>query len=347
MPKKPYYRRPDGLFETSRTINGKRVMFRGKTCREVDRKILEYQEKKEKGRTFPEVAKDWLDQKEKEVCAATLKNYNVNYNRLVADFPSYIKEITPRDVKNYILSFERQGYVAGTVKALKNVMTQIFSFAVVEGDIEYSPAAEVKVSRNLPRGERHALTVEQEKAVTAYRGEHWLLGMMLLYTGCRRGELFALTWQDIDREKGVIHITKKISYAPNQHGVLEHHLKSKNGYRDIPLLAPLASVLPRNCIGPIFAGKNADGYMTLQQVYKMYDEYTRAVGLDGITMHCFRHSFATICYEAGIDSKTAAAFLGDTEAVTQNVYQELRNHHQIRGVDLLNAYIAEKHSQEA
>jgi integrase len=79
----------------------------------------------------------------------------------------------------------------------------------------------------------------------------------------------------------------------------------------------------------------------------MWKQYIKAVGLDDITMHCFRHSFATICYEAGIDSKTAAAFLGDTEAVTQNVYQELRKHHQIRGVDLLNAYIAEKHSQEA
>ena len=42
MAKSKYYKRPDGLFESIRTINGKRVAFRGKTCREVDRKILEY-----------------------------------------------------------------------------------------------------------------------------------------------------------------------------------------------------------------------------------------------------------------------------------------------------------------
>ena len=34
---KKYYQRPDGLFESIRTINGKRVPFRGRTCREVDR----------------------------------------------------------------------------------------------------------------------------------------------------------------------------------------------------------------------------------------------------------------------------------------------------------------------
>jgi integrase len=347
MPKKPYYRRPDGLYETSRTVNGKRVVFRGRTCREVDRKILEYQEKKTKGRTFPEVAKEWYDIKEKEVCDGTMANYNVHVNRAIEAFPSYIKDITARDVRNFILRFEHQGFVAGYVRMQKSVLTQIFSYAVIAGDLEYSPAAEVKVSRNLHSGERRALTVEEEKAVSAYRGENWLLGMMLLYTGCRRGELFALNWQDIDREAGVIHINKKISYSPNAYGVLEHHLKSKNSKRDIPLLEPLAAVLPRNRIGVIFAGSNSTGHMTAYEIRLMWKQYIKSVGLDGVTMHCFRHSFATICYEAGIDSKTAAAFLGDTEAVTQNVYQELRKHHQIRGVDLLNAYIAEKHSQEA
>lgn len=347
MPRKhKYYQRSDGLFETSRTINGKRVMFRGKTCREVDRKILEYQEKQAKGRTFPEVAKDWYNAKEKEISAGTLMNYNIHYNRAIQYFTGYIKDITARDVKNFMLRFESKGYVAGYVRMQRSVLAQIFAYAVIEGDLECSPAAEVKLSRNLPQGERHALTVEQERAVEQYRGDNWLLGMMLLYTGCRRGELFALTWRDIDHEAGVIHINKKISYSPNHRGTLEHHLKSKNGKRDIPLLAPLAAVLPRNRVGIIFAGSNEHGYMTAHEAKLLWNAYANAVGLEGITPHCFRHSFATICYEAGVDSKAAAAFLGDTEAVTQGVYQELRKHHQIRGADLVNAYLAAREQEE-
>ena len=36
-----YGKNARGMYETSRTINGKRVKFRGKTIAEVDRKILE------------------------------------------------------------------------------------------------------------------------------------------------------------------------------------------------------------------------------------------------------------------------------------------------------------------
>ena len=38
--KQKYYQRKDGLFETIKTINGKRVAFRGHSCREVDQKLL-------------------------------------------------------------------------------------------------------------------------------------------------------------------------------------------------------------------------------------------------------------------------------------------------------------------
>lgn len=41
MPK--YYKRPDGLYETIRKIDGKRVAFRGHTVAEVDRKLIEFQ----------------------------------------------------------------------------------------------------------------------------------------------------------------------------------------------------------------------------------------------------------------------------------------------------------------
>ena len=57
--KQKYYQRPDSLFEAIRTINGKRVAFRGKTCREVDRKMLEYREEVSVGRSFSVVADEW------------------------------------------------------------------------------------------------------------------------------------------------------------------------------------------------------------------------------------------------------------------------------------------------
>lgn len=137
------------------------------------------------------------------------------------------------------------------------------------------------------------------------------------------GRSLALTYGDIDRKAGVIHVTKKLSYATGQVPVLEDHLKSENGRRDIPLLPPLAAALPRNRAGLIFPGEDG-GFMRSSEITKNWRRYCRDAGLFAaerasngetvetfhITPHCFRHSMATICYEAGLDPRQTARILG-------------------------------------
>ena len=342
MAKSKYYRRPDGLYESIRTINGKRVAFRGKTCREVDRKILEYHQEAERGRTFPVIADEWEREHERGVTEATRRVYSVAVRRLKAAFPGLVSDVRPLDVKRYISDFERQGRAANSVQIELAVCKMIFAHAVLRGDIDVSPAAEVKKSRGLPAKKREALTEEQEALVkaagSAQKGRWWLFGYLLLYTGMRRGEALALSYSDIDRKAGVIHVTKKLSYAMGQFPVLEDHLKSANGRRDIPLLPPLADALPKTRVGLIFPGKDG-GFMRASEITTNWRNYCRDVGLnelqyndDGepvetfpITPHCFRHSFATICYEAGLDPRQAAQILGDTPEVLEGVYTHLRD----------------------
>lgn len=340
MAKKKYYQRPDGLFETTRTVNGKRVRFRGKTCAEVDRKILAYNQEKQQGRRMPDIINEWLEVKEKEVGASAQHSYPIVCKRLREAFPGRAGSYTPADLVTYIERFKGKGYAAGTVRAELSVLRQVFRHAVLAGDIAVSPCAEVKAGKKLPANKRPALTVEQEAAVEAYRGDGWLFGLMLLYTGCRRGELLALTWQDIDREAGVIHITKKVNYATGR-PVLEDHLKSANGKRDIPLLDALERVLPRNRIGLIFPA-DGGGYISAYRYNKAWAEYCEGAGLGKAVAHQFRHSYATIMYEAGVDTKTAAAYLGDTERVLKEVYEELRRRQKSAGADKLNAYMAQR-----
>ena len=347
--KKRYYQRDDGLFETTRTVNGKRVRFRGRTCAEVDRKILAYNDEKKRGRKMPVIIDEWQEQHNEEVSESTRRVYSIAVKRIREEFTDYASAYAPMDLKRYITAFEKQGHAASTVNAELAVLKQVFAHAVLCGDIAVSPAVEVRASKGLPKKERSALTEEQEALVEKYRGEDYLLGLMLLYTGCRRGELLALTWQDIDRDAGVIHVTKKVNYATGK-PVLEHHLKSKNGKREIPLLAPLAAALPaKPRIGLIF-GEEDGTHMVPSHWNRRWTSYTARVGISGVTPHQFRHSFATLMYEAGVDSKQGAAYLGDTEKVTQGVYEELRATRAAAGAARLNAYLemrrmeaAEKH----
>lgn len=339
--KQKYYQRKDGLFETIKTINGKRVAFRGRSCREVDQKLLAYREEKERGRLFPKVADEWEREHEKEVKEASRIAYRSSVKRLKAAFQGPVKEIKPIDVKRYLVNFEKKGYAAQTVTRELGILRAILSYAVMAGDIDINPAVEAKISRGLPKKTREALTEEQEKAVkTRWTDvEFGLFALFLLYTGMRRGEALAITYQDIDRKKGVIRVNKKLSYASSRRPVLENWTKSENGIREVPLLAPLAAALPKNRIGPVFPGKDG-GYMTNVELYNSWRGFCRDIGFEEqITPHCFRHSFATICYEAGLDPRQAAKICGDTPETLEKVYTHLRQGKEASAAEKLAAYL--------
>ena len=350
--KSKYYVRPDGIHESIRTINGKRVAFRGKSDREVDKKILEYKQELKNGRKFSVIADEWEREHESGVSESTRRVYSYAVKRLKEEFKGLASEVRPLDVQRYIAAFEKQGRSANSVQIELAVCKMIFSHAVISGDIDVSPAVEIKKSRGLPTKKREALTEEQENAVKAtgiaQEASWWLFGYLLLYTGMRRGEALALSYSDIDRKAGVIHVNKKLSYAAGQFPKLEANLKSKNGLRDIPLLPPLAAALPKNRVGLVFPGEDG-GFMRASEITKNWRAYCRDIGLneiqrtdDGklvetfpITPHCFRHSFATICYEAGLDPRQAAGILGDTPEVLESVYTHLRDNRKRTAADLL------------
>lgn len=337
MSRKKYYQRPDGLFEATRTVNGKKVRFRGKTCAEVDRKILEYNIQAQRGRKVSTILDEWERAKEREIRETTMATYAPYISNVrKALGRRYAGDIRPGDLCRFIDDFAAKGYAGGTVELQLSVVKQLFSFAVRRGDITVSPATEVHKARNLEKGRRRALTEDEERLVEEYRGEDYLLGLFLLYTGFRRGELLALEWQDIDHRAGVIRLTRKYNYHM---GRVDHYLKNGDTERVIPLLAPLAEVLPRNRIGLIFTNDHGN-YLNGPQFSRRWKRYREAVGLPKeVTPHCFRHSLATICFEAGVSARDLAAFLGDTVQVAEQVYVELRERHHASSAERVNAYL--------
>ncbi|BAK97395.1 putative integrase [Oscillibacter valericigenes Sjm18-20] len=351
-----YYVRPDGLHESIRTINGKRVPFRGKSDREVDKKILGYREIAKKGRRVKEIAKEWEISRESEISESSRHVYSYAVARLVDSVgDKFSSEVTPQELQKQISDFART-HSRNTAQIELAVMKMIFDAAVVSGDIAASPADKVRLPKHtVAPKRRESLTDEQERALVALedhrKGEGVSLGYFLMFTGCRRGEALALSYSDIDFKAGCIHITKKLSYASGN-PVLEDHLKSANGLRDIPLLPSLAARIPKNRIGLLFPGKDG-GFMRASEIHSLWRAYCREAGLNEIqqtdngeivetfpiTPHCLRHSFATICYEAGIDPRQAAEIVGDTPQVLETVYTHLRDGHRKSAADKLAEYV--------
>lgn len=356
--KSKYYVRPDGLRETIRTINGKRVAFRGKSDREVDRKILEYREKEAVGRLYKEVLRDWWNSKEPEWSAASQSAYLRACQRVEKALgDKRVKEIRPLDVERYLLWMKEKGYRSGTVGLDISLLKMSFRWAVLHDEIDVSPCTEVRKPKGLYTKKREALTEDQIMAVTNCRdGEWWLFGLMLLYTGCRRGELLALRYEDVDRKAKTIRINKKLNYANGNIPFLEDHTKTDAGMRTIELLPVLEKAIPTGRIGLIFHEPDGEPLKsaTLARIWK---EYCRTVGFvetDSkgkehfpITPHCFRHTFATICFDAGVDVKSTSAMLGHAdESITMGLYTHLTAGHRKAAGEKLTGYV-EKLTEKA
>ena len=337
-PKKKMYQRPDGLYEKILTINHKRIAFRGKSEREVTRKILEYHEAEERGPLFADVAWAWREEHFKTLEYNSQTCYKKPFERILSWFENqYIKEITPADVETFIkyLALDRH-YAAKTVNIDLALTHLVFTYAVVNNIIPINPSEQVRIPKGLKKTSRRAPTEEEIEIVKANVDKPFgLFYFFILYTGCRRGEALAIQFKDIDRDNKIIHITKSIYYAPNQPEIKGP--KSESGIRDIPLLDILDAKLPKGKPNDfLFGGEKPLSRARMQYALKKYQEET---GL-AISPHFLRHGYATILYDAGIDIKIAQGLLGHSDfQITMNTYTHISSEHVKKDVQKINDFL--------
>ena len=310
--------------------NGKKIRrtVRANSEEEFIKKSAEIIEKEQKASriTFEKVADEWQEYHYKEIAYGTQISYSASFKRAVDEFGYIlIEDITPLDIKRFLDRLANQKYSEKTVKTAKVVINLIYKYAIIQGYTKTNPAEYVSIPKHLKKEIRkppESDTIQTIKDnLTAPFG---LFPYFLLYTGCRRGEALAIRWCDIDFVNNVIYIRQKSIFRHNK-AIIEDHLKTKAGERSIPLLKPLRIALEsqkRN--SPfIFANDIGEPLTETQYIHRLngYKKATQAV----FTPHQLRHAYATILYEAGVDTKAAQTIMGHTDIrTTQNIYTHIQ-----------------------
>lgn len=328
--------------------------------------------------TFSELVKEYEKQYgEKKLQKKTLESYSDVLTRFVVPEIGSLRVANIKTIhlnKLYDKLYRERkdgkkgGYSTGTLLRLHGVVSSVFTFAVKSGIIETSPCDNAILPREdleTPHEQVKTFTVDQAGrfldfitqpyTVTRHpknRKEYTeicsvpeqmqIFLKMALLCGCRRSELVALEWSDIDFDKRELSITKATVIVKG--ALLTKATKTAGSYRKITLPQILVSDLRqyrqhqleyRMQIGTQWKGKDYvfiqwDGsqmrpetpYKSFKRIIERYNETQPDEPLPNIPLHGLRHTNATIeISENKTDISTVSARLGHSRtSTTLNIY---------------------------
>lgn len=365
------------LYYASRTIHGRKRKFRSRDPEQLHQKILDAENAPPPVPTFRNIAEEWQDDKWPQIRPKTQECYTSPLRRAIDEYGDQdIRTITAADINRIILRMKNQGFASQTVKDQKAVLNMIFNYAIAHDPpyLQLNPCAAVKVPRGLPKTKRSA---PEESVITTIVNAaeqnvpFSLFPLLLLFTGCRRGEALALTWGDVDFKAKVISVNKAFTF---QYGkAVLGDPKTFAGVREVPLLSVLSAHLTRPADAEdgdlIFHAPCGKAYS--ESTFKRHwRQYCLDVGLfkrtpvprqdkDGqpyewirldptLTPHQLRHAYATLIFESGTDAKTAQSWLGHADLLTtQSIYTDLRAEKAKKEIARFSRYTDKRYTPKA
>ena len=224
------------------------------------------------------------------------------------------------------------------------------NFAIMSIDkeavIEVVAEAEEKAKK---KAERRALTDQETENVleTMKRHEHGLYLAVLYYLGLRRGEALGLQWGDFDFDEDLVHVQRDIDFCGST--ARDGDLKTDAADRYVPIPGELRSMLtkmrgfpqqyvfhtetgqpwPQSSFKRIWLSLMEDAHCVEEREIKAGTKRKNDIVKrlkPTLTPHYFRHNFATLLFEAGVEPLIAMKILGHTDyQTTANIYTHLNS----------------------
>lgn len=221
-----------------------------------------------------------------------------------------------------------KGLAASSVNTAITVMHSSLKTAEILGYVTKNAAEGIKRPKIKGREVTCFTVAEQKKieqaALTDTRSK--MFGVILcLYTGLRIGELLALTWADVNFQKGIITVNKTCHDASHKTGCGRLTAEPKTDYskRSLPVPNRLLPHLKRlkktvKCEYVVSYGGEP---LSIRSYQRSFALLLKKLKIPHKGFHSLRHTFATRAIECGMDVKTLSEILGHKNAaITLNRY---------------------------
>ena len=250
----------------------------------------------------------------------------------LADKP--LKAIAPIHLERIKKNMAEAGRAARSVTYVLAVVRQVFNFAR-DHDLFAGQNPVTKIKKPSADNRRvRFLTHEEADRLLAALAERSPqvrdMALLSLHCGLRAGEVFALTWGDVDMERGVLTLRDTKS-GKTRAAIMTEAVRAMFDARERGGHASL--VFP------------ARGGGKIVQVSDAFDRTVRALGLnDGVedsrqkvVFHTLRHTFASWLVEQGVDLYSVKELMGHGNLVMTERYAHLAPDKLRRAVKTLEA----------
>uniref|UniRef100_A0A7C4VRC5 Site-specific integrase n=1 Tax=Desulfatirhabdium butyrativorans TaxID=340467 RepID=A0A7C4VRC5_9BACT len=218
-----------------------------------------------------------------------------------------LKDISAFDCERIKKRMRTAGRADRTIEYVLAVLRQIFSYAkrfkIFMGENPLLTVTKPKYDNRKQRFLTPEETTLLMETLKAKNRQLYLMAMISLHCGLRAGEIFSLTWGDIDPEKGLL-MLRDTKNSETRFAFMTESLKQE--------LLTLTPGKPSELVFKDRSGKK------ITSISATWDRIVNGLGLnDGVedrrlkfTFHGLRHSFASNLVKIGVDLYRVQKLLG-------------------------------------
>lgn len=328
----------------------------GKTQSEVKKKLKDREQVNSSSKPSQVTVEEWVREylekfKKNELKATTYSTYHVFYRKHIKNSnlgKMKLDKVTGGIVQKYYNDKIEDGYASKTIRHLHTILNGAFKKGVQLHMIKENPLTYV----NMPKKEKyqaHVISKEEVEKIVKEAKDDILYPIVVttMYTGMRKGEVFGLTWDNVDFKNKTISVTQslcKFQKEPDEAGVRKTEYKimapkNKTSIRTIPMVQPVYDALMIQIDrqkhdkeiykeiyrdeGFVFADPDG-GYFKQTTFMTKYHRFLKDYGIKDIRFHDLRHTFATLLLEAEVPMKVVQELLGhSTITTTMDIYTHI------------------------